>query len=55
MFIIVEKGRDDAIKDVVNDEIAIFLNSILDSYIGMVVVLEEKARKERLGKLNYIH
>lgn len=45
-----ENGRFLAIKDVVNDEVASFLKALLDSYVSMLIVLEEKTKKERLGK-----
>lgn len=46
-----EDARFRAIQDVVNDEVATFLNGILESYVSMLIVLEEKTQKERLGKL----
>lgn len=46
-----ENMRFRAIQDVVNDEIASFLSAILDSYVSMLIVLEDKTQKERLGKL----
>lgn len=45
-----EDARFHAIQDVVNDEVATFLRAILDSYVSMLIVLEEKTEKERLGK-----
>lgn len=39
--------RFNAIRVVVNDEVADFLKSILDSYVSMLLLLESKAQKER--------
>lgn len=44
-----EDVRFDCIRDVVNVEVARFLNSMLDSYVGMLCIIEKKLKNERLG------
>lgn len=50
-----EEERKAAIDSVVNEEIVVFLDSVLDCYVSSLLMYEKKLNKGGLGKVRYVN